>query len=389
MNLLDIAIILAVVSAVGWGLSTGVAVQMGAYLGLAVGLVAGALAAPRVAALAHDPPIKATITLFCVFGAGLLLAAGGERLGVTGSTALRRAHLGPLDAVLGALVAAMAQVVIVWLLAASLASAPLGGLGHLIQSSKLINEIDRLMPPVPATMSRLGRLVDPLGFPRVFVGLEPGPSAPVTPPSADLAAGVTEQAQASTVKIEGKGCGGVVDGSGFLVDTNLVVTNAHVVAGISRPFVVQASGSLPATTVAFDPGLDVAVLRVEGLSSTPLKLAAAAVSRGAVGVVLGYPGGGSFTAVPGAVLNEFTARGRDIYNQRVTDRDVYELQASVRPGNSGGPFVLADGTVGGVVFAQSLADRAVSYALTSMEVAPVVAAARGAGPVLTGACAAG
>jgi S1-C subfamily serine protease len=390
MNLLDLAIIVALISAVGWGLSTGVAVQMGAYIGLALGLVAGAWAAPRVAGLSDDPPTKATITLFCVFGVGLLLALGGERLGAIASTALRRARLGPVDTVLGGVVAAFAQVVIVWLLAASLASAPLGGLGHLIQSSKVIGEIDRLMPPVPATMSRLGRLVDPLGFPRVFAGLEPSPSAPVAPPSPAMTDGVTAAAQASTVKIEGKGCGGIVDGSGFVVAPDLVVTNAHVVAGISKPFVMHSTGSLPAVPVAFDPALDVAVLRVEGLNAPSLRLTPTKVERGRGGVVLGYPGGGDFTAVPAAVRDEFTAEGRDIYNQGLTERDVYELQASVRPGNSGGPFVLEDGSVGGVIFAQSLSDRAVSYALTSLEVQPVVdRAAAEQTPVATGGCAAG
>jgi S1-C subfamily serine protease len=79
--------------------------------------------------------------------------------------------------------------------------------------------------------------------------------------------------------------------------------------------------------------------------------------------------------------------GRDIYGNGEITRQVYELQATVRPGNSGGPFVLVDGQVGGVVFAASTTDDHIGYAIASSEVIPLVAKAAGAvGPVGTGAC---
>src|SRR5204863_3533277 len=104
---------------------------------------------------------------------------------------------------------------------------------------------------------------------------------------------------------------------------------------------------------SFDPNLDLAVLHVPGLAAPTLPMTSGVVGRGTQGAVLGYPGGGPLSTGPAAVLREETALGRDIYGQGLTTRDIYELQAVVRPGNSGGPVVNTQGTVIGVVFARS------------------------------------
>jgi S1-C subfamily serine protease len=113
---------------------------------------------------------------------------------------------------------------------------------------------------------------------------------------------------------------------------------------------------LGATPVLFDPRVDVAVLRVQGPLGPALRLSEEDLPRGAKGAVLGYPGGGPLTAGGAAVRREISALGRDIYGRTTVRRDVYELQAVVRPGNSGGPFVLASGEVAGIVFAASTTD---------------------------------
>ena len=71
------------------------------------------------------------------------------------------------------------------------------------------------------------------------------------------------------------------------------------------------------------------------------------------------------------------AIGRDIYDSRRVERSVYELQTAVRPGNSGGPFVLDTGLVAGVVFAASSTDDGIGYAIASTEVLPWVEVALG------------
>jgi S1-C subfamily serine protease len=168
------------------------------------------------------------------------------------------------------------------------------------------------------------------------------------------------------------------------------VTNAHVLAGIDRPQVEERNGRKHrATAIFFDPNLDLAVLRTERLNVPALRVLASNVERGTGGAVLGYPGGGPFTAGPGAVLRQFNARGRDIYGRGLTERQVYQLQAAVRQGNSGGPFANADGVVLGVIFAASTTDSNVGYALTGTEVAPrVQQAAAQRQAVDTGPCAA-
>jgi S1-C subfamily serine protease len=197
-------------------------------------------------------------------------------------------------------------------------------------------------------------------------------------------------AGASTVKIIGDGCGQIQEGSGFVVAPGEVVTNAHVVAGIAHPM-VEAGGTLHSTTVLlFDPSYDLAVMRVDGLTGSPLVLDPDQVDRGAQAAVLGFPGGGPFTVAPAGVMAVFEAEGRDIYGRKLTVRNVYEIQAVVRPGNSGGPLVEPDGRVIGVVFSRSTTNGDIGYALTSPGVltrvqrAATVSKAAGTGACTTG-----
>jgi S1-C subfamily serine protease len=124
--------------------------------------------------------------------------------------------------------------------------------------------------------------------------------------------------------------------------------------------------------VLFDPYLDVAIIRVATAPGPTLRLDPQKEGRGTQGAVLGYPGGGPLTVSSAAVRRDLVAPGRDIYGRSLVERDVYELQAVVRHGNSGGPFVLTDGVVSGVVFAASTTDPQVGYALTSVEVIPLL-----------------
>jgi S1-C subfamily serine protease len=125
------------------------------------------------------------------------------------------------------------------------------------------------------------------------------------------------------------------------------------------------SGSEPATTVFFDPQLDLALLFVEETPGPPLPLSTEEIERGAAGAVLGYPGGGPLDAHRAAVRRVIDAVGRDIYGRGEVERSVLELQTRVLPGSSGGPFVLSDGTVGGVVFAASTGDEDIGYAIAA------------------------
>jgi S1-C subfamily serine protease len=126
-------------------------------------------------------------------------------------------------------------------------------------------------------------------------------------------------------------------------------------------------GELPAVVVLFDPDRDVAVLYVPGGRFTTLP--AGSGQRGTQGAVVGYPEGGREAAGPAVVDAETIAKGRDIYNQALVDRQIFILEAHVVPGNSGGPLVDLNGRVLGMVFAASSSNPNQAYALTNDEIA--------------------
>ena len=184
----------------------------------------------------------------------------------------------------------------------------------------------------------------------------------------------------------------IQEGSGFVVAPDYVVTNAHVVAGIAHPYVLDSHGRHAASAMLFDPNLDIAVLWVPGLPDPAVRVDTGLVGRGTTGAVLGYPEGGPFAYGAAAVQAVFQANGLNIYGNAQTVRTVYQLSARVEPGNSGGPLVEPDGLVVGVVFARSTTDPGVGYALATPKVLEDGRAGEAEPtnrPVSTGACTSG
>jgi S1-C subfamily serine protease len=378
VNVLDGVVVLLLGLSVVNGFRRGAALQLVTYTGLIGGLIGGALLAPVVAGLAHDPFAQAAAALFTL----LLLAAIGDALGwVVGRrvwAVARRSRLDPVDAGAGSVIAGAAALLTVWFLAFNLVQGPFPLLSRQIRSSAIVRGLDAVLPRPPSLLAQVRTFFSRFGFPEVFAGLPPAPAGPVQGPSQAEAERAFEAADQSTVRIVGQACGRIQEGSGFVVNGGLVVTNAHVVAGVTDPQVQQQDGgSIDAVTVLFDPELDVAVLRPAGSSGPALTLDADTLGRGAAGAVLGYPGGGELTGSEAAVRRMIFAVGRDIYGKDVVRRQVYELQTVVRPGNSGGPFVTTGGDVAGVVFAASTTDDDVGYALTAGEVMARVQEAQG------------
>ncbi len=389
MNALDIGILIFLLADTVRGVRIGFSRQFFAFAGFWGGLFVAALVAPSVAKYGSTPTGKALIILAVALVIALALSLVGEYLGTYLAGWVRRLHINTLDAGLGGLFGAILVCVSVWLLAAMVLNLPNLGISQEVQQSRLVRVIDSILPPAPAVIARIQRLINPNGFPQVFVGREPQPGqvkSVATP--AEVTAAI-KAAGASTVKIEGFGCNEEISGSGFVIAPGLVVTNAHVVAGIQRPLVIDRNGVHSATPVLFDPNLDLAVLRTGNLGDPVLHVADTVVQYGTHSVVLGYPGGGPFTASPAAVIQSYIATGRNIYDEGITARQIYELQAVVVPGNSGGPLVLPNGTVVGVVFARSSLDSSVGYALTGPAIhADIQQAEANPAPTSTGACAA-
>jgi S1-C subfamily serine protease len=391
VNPLDVVAIVLVVLAVLMGYRSGALPQVGGLLGAIGGGAIVVISLPLLVEPLDGVP--ATLRPYVVL-TGLLLAVGvGESLGSAIGRAIARwlggGVLGAADRVAGGFTGAAQALLIVWLAGGLLAIGPIPRLTEAAQTSTAIRTLNAALPPPDEIASELGALLDDSGLPEVFVGLEPLPQPAVDPPTDTTARAIAELAEASTVRISAATCDFESSGSGVVVADGYVVTNAHVVAGArSRGVrVTGIAGQVDASVVLFDPALDVAVLFAPDLTAVPLHFAATDPNRGSVGAALGYPGGGSLTVVPAAVTGAYPATGRDIYDQAIVSRQVLELRAQIDRGDSGGPFVLPDGTVGGLIFAEARTDPDVGYALSPTAVATRVTPALGrTGPVDTGEC---
>ncbi len=390
MNLADVIVLIlaALLAYRGWrrGL-LGQVFELGGFIGLVAGVALG----PRIADAFTDQAGMGSVmlSLLIVFLCLSLGQALGYVIGHRSGSLAKRARLGGLDAGLGAAFGIVLTLLTYWLVGSLLAQSSIRPLARELQRSKLLRAMIDVSEP-PDVLGSLRQYLATTDFPQVFAGLPPQIGPPVELPSGRVARRATRAAEASTVQILVPACGGTQLGSGWIAADSTVVTNAHVVAGGQNVTVQERqSGDHPATVVGFDKNTDVAILHVEGLTAPALDLEEETLPRGTPGATLGYPGsrGGELEALPAAVQGSFEARGRDIYGRNEVTRSVYELRARVQQGDSGGPFVLPDGRVGGVIFAASTTDGNTGYALVGEEVADDISRGTGrTGAVGTGSC---
>jgi S1-C subfamily serine protease len=387
MDYLDLIIIVLLLMGVVRGLRVGLFQQSLALVGFFGGLVLGALLVQHLVNANSSLTLRSLVGLLVPLGMGTLLASLGEVVGLRLRGLARRYSLGTFDQILGSVFELMSVLASVWLLSSLVGRLPVNFIQQQVQDSRIVQLLNEHLPPAPPLIARIEQLVDPNGFPKVFIGQEPSPPLDNPASPAEVQEAVAN-AGTSVVKIQGYGCGGIVSGSGFVVAPGLVATNAHVVAGVHDITISDARGSHGATPVWFDPNLDFAVLRTSGLAGAPLAIDSSDAARGTTGAILGFPGGGPFDAEPATVLDETEAIGRNIYDESTTLRTIYDLQSNVEPGNSGGPLVLPDGTVLGVVFAKAVSEPGIGYALTAKQIVPEIHQAEGSTePVSVGSCA--
>jgi S1-C subfamily serine protease len=390
VNALDVILIVAVVSFAFSGYRQGFIVGVLSFVGFLGGGALAMYVYPRFFDAAQPGPGQSIVAIVAVLlGAlvGQLVAnyVGTELRGVVTARSARA-----VDAAGGAVLSVVAVLLVAYILGLAIVQSPLTGIARQVRTSSVLGAVSEVVPETASSLfSGFQNILDSSGFPRVFSGLRE-PTLPVQAPDpAVLQAPGVAQSRDSIVKVLGtaRSCRRQVEGTGFVYAPERVMTNAHVVAGVDEPTVILGDGdeSLRARVVGFDPARDVAVLLVPGLDAAPLGFSSA--SRGDEAVVAGYPESGPFAAVPARVRGETRARGNDIYNSGTVVREIYSLFTTVRPGNSGGPLLAADGSVYGVIFAASVDDPSTGYALTADEVAPVAtSAATASGEVSTGAC---
>jgi len=379
LNPFDLLALVVLVFAVLAGIRTGALPQVGGIGGAILAIVLLLQLAPWLISVTGglEPIPRALAIIGAILGAVILGEALGSALGRALADNLGRGVLSGMDRVIGGFLGAAQAILLIWLVGGLLAVGPFPELGRTAAGSTAVGLTDRFLPPPGSVVGQIAGVLDATGLPDVFVGLEPIPLAPVDTPTDPQAERIARAAEASTARVTTRACTSQITGSAVIVAPGYLVTNAHVVAGASTIRVGIGSNVVDAEAVLFDPQLDVAVLHAPGLHGPSLRFAATDPKRGTVGAALGYTGGGPLLILPSAVSGGYAATGRDIYDGEHVTRQILELRAQVEPGDSGGPLILEDGTIGGLLFAESRTDPAIGYALTPTSVAVRVAPAIG------------
>lgn len=394
MTWVDGVILAALTLALFNGFRRGAVMQVFSWGGFVLGLFAGGFTA--LAVIRAVQPNTAGAQLGISVGTFLAVAFLVEGLVAWGGAKLARKivnqHARKANAISGSAVAMIMVLIVSWLFTPAARRVP--EIASAVRGSVILRMTDAFLPGAPPNvLSALGGLLDRTGFPEVFAQLNPSLAPGVEAPPAELARDEEVLAAARlTFKIESRGCSGRVNGSGFPVADDTVITAAHVVAGTEGTVVIQAEDAggrrFDARVVYMDTDTDIAVLRVPRLPNRLLDIDDDHASRGTDGAAIGYPGGGDRTISVARVRVRTNAQGQDIYSRRRVVREIYVLRAEVRQGNSGGPFVDVDGRIRGMVFAASATDPEESYALSESEVIEALGRAEGrTRQVDTGRCA--
>jgi S1-C subfamily serine protease len=388
VNALDFLLILAAVWFAVVGYRQGFVVGVMSVIGFLGGGLAAIYLLPLVWDKTTDDATPGSVAVITAVAIVIVCASVGQafttHLGNKLRTRITWSPARALDASGGALVNVLAMLLVAWLIGSALATTALPTIGREVRSSKVLLGVSRVVPQEADTwFTDFSSTLAQNGLPQVFgtFGSEPITSVPAPDPALVHSAVVTD-ARRSIVKVVGTapGCGKVLEGSGFVFAKDRVMTNAHVVGGVSEPTVqIGGKGRLhDARVVLYDWQRDIAVLDVPGLDAPALHLTTSDARSRDDAIVAGFPENGGFDVRAARVRGRIQANGPDIYHRGTVHRDVYSLYATVRQGNSGGPLLTPDGQVTGVVFAKSLDDADTGYALTADEIAPDAALGRSA-----------
>ncbi|SBS74733.1 putative enzyme [uncultured Mycobacterium sp.] len=387
---LDIAVLaVAFVAAIsGW--RSGALGSLMSFVGVILGAIAGVMLAPHIVSHISSPRGKLFAALFLILALVVVGEVAGVVLGRAVRGAIRNKAVRSVDSVIGVAVQLVVVMVAAWLLASPLTSSDQPNLAAATRGSKVLAEVDKYAPEWLKTVpKRMSALLRTSGLPDVLQPFGRTPIQAVDAPDASLADSlVVANAKPSVVKIRGvaPGCQKVLEGTGFVIAPNRVMSNAHVVAG-SDSVTVEAEGqTYDATVVSYDPNEDISILDVPNLPQRPLVFAEQPAKSGTDAVVLGYPGGGEFAATPARVRETIELNGPDIYRTTTVNREVYTIRGTVRQGNSGGPMINRAGQVLGVVFGAAVDDNDTGFVMTANEVSRQLAKIGNTAKVPTGAC---
>ena len=381
LNVLDLFIGIFIVVSVLRGARTGFLAGVFSLVGVVVGASVGSRIAPSLLPDGGNPIYGAGITLGSILAFSVLGEVIARSMGGSIRNRLSSPASATLDGLGGALLGFALALVLVWAVGVfALQSPTLASLQPAAQDSRILQTLKDRMPSGLLTQA----VADLQPLPKIR-----GPEPEVAAPEGNIVNDPDVQAASQrTLRVTGTACGYGVEGSAWVAGRNLVVTNAHVVAGETATWVqIRGSGQqLPAEVVAFDERNDIAVMRVEGLGLAPLPIATA--RPGEPAAVIGFPQNGPLDIEPARTGTTERVRSTDAYDNGPVERIVTGFRVYVRPGNSGGPAINADGQVISTIFASRTDSNNSGYGVPS----PIVerhlrTAASRTTPVSTGGCA--
>jgi S1-C subfamily serine protease len=383
VNWIDILVLIIAVVAAASGARQGLVIALPAFLGVLIGAVVGVRLAPLLIQNFTDPATRVAFAVAIL----VLLVALGETFGVWCGRLLKvRIHnpkLAGVDNVLGAILQGVVVFVVAWMIALPLTSfSGLPALTSALQRSTVLGAVNTIMPNAARQLpADLRKLFDVPDLPDVTNPFSQTPIQSVGPPDTALQnSQIVQDVRGSVVKIhaEAPSCSRALEGSGFVIAPQRVLTNAHVVAGTDQAVVEVKDGQLDAHVVYYNSDVDLAILAVPDLTAPPLRFDQSPAATGTNSIVLGYPLDGDYTASASRIRSRINLPGPNIYDDRTENRDVYTVYAQVRSGNSGGPLIDTNGGVLGVVFGAAVDDPNTGFALTAQQVTSVLPADPGA-----------
>jgi S1-C subfamily serine protease len=375
-DLLDLAlVVIAVIFAVS-GYRQGFIVGLLSFIGFVGGAVLGAQFGPAISrAIVGGQTQQDVIAVILLVSFAIIGQFIASSIGAYVRQAMTSPSSTTLDSIGGSAVSVLSMLLIAWAIGSVLTASSFPVVVNQVDDSLVLGTMDKIMPSQAKTMfSDFRRLLASGPFPQVFSGIGAAHLFAVSAPDpAVLQSTGYRAARSRVVKVEGTAlsCDRSIEGSGFVYAPDHILTNAHVVAGVTEGQTVTIPGRdqpVRATVVLYDPQVDIAVLYVPHLDLTPLKFDDGALA-GASAVVAGYPLNHTFTAVAARIGGTQDAVGPDIYQTGTVTRQIFEIRAKVQPGNSGGPLLSPSGTVYGVVFAAAVDTDNTGFALTAAEVA--------------------
>jgi S1-C subfamily serine protease len=357
VTVLDWAILAFTFALALWGYRQGLIVGALTLVGFAAGAFVGSRVGPLLLTEGADSPYAPLCGALGALLAGALTAVTVESfaLGLR-ERFVRRPALFLADGAGGAALVASVALGLAWVFGAVLLHAPsTARLRADIQQSLILRSLNDVLPPTGPLLNALDR-VDPA--PTVL-----GPAAPVAPPDAEIASDPDVlHAGDSVVRVLSTACGLGIEGSGWAVMPEIVVTNAHVLAGADDTTVTTQDGAeLDATAIYYEPRQDLALLRV-GAALPPLPISSRR-QEGEDGAVLGYPENGPYVLAPARIGETRATISEDSYGNGPVERTITALSGAVRSGNSGGPLVDSDGNVVGTVFAATTSGSRGGFAI--------------------------